>query len=416
MIRPFHRRPFLFLLVPLLVFGCGDSTGAAGAGGSGAGGGDCSSAGRSESWAVQTVVQTPDGRTAFIQLVDSPGTEPLDLARAREVPGNGRLYLLDGIAYIGDPEALTVVRTRPGEVALEDDSERLSFSATGIAFLPSFAVYISEDEAFLLDAAGGTGYGWSPSEMTLGREIDLSPIRKQGFEPTIETAVVRDGKIYFVVQQTNALGLEAFEGLQLGVIDIAAGEISEVTEDLRCVGTRGRLNLAEDGTIYLLSDNYGATEALGPNAPPTCMLRILPGDDALDPNWQLDMPDLLGGRQASSFIYFGNGLGYASVIYDEEVTISVEEDPVGYFSQRAARWWLVDLDAETGTEVAGLPFHSLAGGNGAVSDGRVFLFTPTNRFEGTSQVWEPDLSDPAGEPTMVYETNGAIPVLGRLNE
>mgnify|MGYP001553613360 CR=1 FL=1 len=407
-------RRILFSMILSLPIGCGDSSGAGGAGGIGGGAGGAS--GRSESWAVQTVIQTPDGRTAFIQLVDSPGTAPLDVSLAREVPGNGRLYLLNGVAYIGDPEALTVVRTRPGEVALEDDSERLSFAATGIAFLPSFAVYASDDEAFLLDAAGGTGYGWSLSEMTLGRRVDLTSVRKEGFEPTIETAVVRDGKIYFVVQQTDALGLQAFEGLQTGVIDLESGTVTDVSEDLRCVRTRSRMNLAEDGTIYLLSDNYGATDALGPDAPPTCMLRILPGQDELDQDWQIDMPELLGGRQASSFIYVGNGLGYASVIYDEEVTISLAEDPVGYFSQPASRWWLIDLNMETGTEVAGLPFHSLAGGNGAISDGRVFLFTPTNRFEGTSQVWEPDLSDPAGEPTMVYETDGAIPVLGRVND
>ncbi|MEM7435795.1 MAG: hypothetical protein AAF436_11630 [Myxococcota bacterium] len=401
-------RGALLLLILLAASACGDD--ATGSGGTG-GGND-----RDESWAVQTVVQTPDGRTSFVQLVDSPGTEPLDLALAREVPGNGRLYLLDGVAYLGEPEGLTIVRTRPGEEALEDDSERLSFAGAGLTFLPSFAVLASDDEAFLLDAPGGVGYGWDPSEMVLGRQIDLSAIRKDGFEPAIETAVVRDGLIFFVVQQVNALGVQAFEGLQMGIIDLELGELTDVIEDFRCIGTRSGISLAEDGTIYIPADNYGATQSLGPDAPPTCILRVLPGQTTFDPDWQIDLPDLLGGRQGSSMLYVGDGRAYISAIYEDQITITLEDDPVGYFSQPAARWWFIDLDAETGAEVAGVPFHSLAGGNGTVSDGRVFLFSPTNRFEGTTQVFEPDLSNPTAEPATIYETNGAIPVMGRLND
>ncbi|MEM7139034.1 MAG: hypothetical protein AAF500_20845 [Myxococcota bacterium] len=398
----------LLLLTLHAALGCGDD--ATGTGGSGGG------SARTEDWAVQTVVQTPDGRTSFVQLVDSPGTEPLDLALAREVPGNGRLYLLDGVAYLGEPEGLSVVRTRPGAVALEDDSERLSFAAVGLTFLPSFAVLTSDDEAFLLDAPGGVGYGWDPTEMVLGRQIDLSAVRKDGFEPTIETAVVRDGLIFFVVQQVNTFGVQAFEGLQMGIIDIDSGELNDVIEDFRCIGTRSQISLAEDGTIYVPADNYGATQSLGPDAPPTCILRVLPGQTGLDPDWQIDLPDLLGGRQGSSMIYVGDGRAYVSAIYDDQITISLEDDPVGYFNQPASRWWFIDLDAEIGAEVAGMPFHSLGGANGTVSDGRVFLFSPTNRFEGTTQVFEPDLSNPSAEPAMIYETNGAIPVMGRLND
>ena len=365
---------------------------------------------------AQRIVETPDGRTSFVHLVDSPGTGALDLSSAREVPGNGRLYLLDGTAYIGNPEALTVVRTRPGDLTLVDDSERLSFADTGLTFLPSFAVWVSSEEAFLLDGSGTTGYSWNPSAMTLGREIDLGEIRKDGLEPNIETAVVRDGLLFFLVQQADALSLDVFEGLQVGVIDLESGLLSDVLEDVRCIGSRSAMALAEDQTIYIQADNYGAARQLNPDAPPTCILRIAPDETRFDPSWKIDLPDLLDGRDASSLIYAGDGIAFVSAIYEERITIDFEDDPLGFFNQPAARWWVIDLEARTGTEVAGLPFHSIAGGNGAVSDGRVFLFTPNNRFEGTSEVWEVDLASPAAAPTERYNTTGAIPVLGRVRD
>ena len=393
-----------YLCFSLLLSSCGNDSGAGSPGE------------RNESWVVQRVVEGPDGRTSFVHLVDSPGTEALDLSTAREVPGNGRLYLLNGTAYLGDPEALSVVRTRPGELTLVDDSERLSFVGTGISFLPSFAVWVSPEEAFLLDGVGTTGYGWNPTEMTLGREIDLSAIRKDGLEPNIETAVVRDGLLFFLVQQVNVLTLETFEGLQVGVIDLEAGVLSEVLEDSRCIGSRSGMAITQDQTIYIQADNYGAARQLNPDAPSTCILRIAPNETSFDPTWKVDMPDLLDGREASSLIYAGDGIAYVSAVYEEEITIDFEDDPLGFFNQPASRWWVIDLEATTGTEVAELPFHSIAGGNGAVSDGRVFLFTPDNRFEGTTEVWEVDLEAPAAAPTERFNAPGAVPVLGRVND
>lgn len=400
------------LAFPLVVLAaaCGESNGSAG----GADGGT-----RSEDWAVSTLVQdTSSDRTGFMHLVDSPGTERLDLSEALEVGGNARLYILDGTAYIGSQENRSIVRTRPGDVALEEDAEPLSFLNTALGFLPSFAVWVSPEEAFLLDAVGGTAYGWNPTEMTLGREIDISAIWKEGInEPTIETAVVRDGKVFFVVQQVNTFTLEGFLGVQMGIIDIESGTLASVIEDTRCVGTRSPLGLAEDGTIYVQADNYGALQYIDPPAaPPTCILRIQPDAEVFDPSWKLDMPDLCDGRQASQFIYAGNGLAYVSVPYEEDFTIQFEEDPFNFFNQAASRWWVVDVINETGEEITGMPFHSVGGGNGARSDGRVFLFSPTNRFEGTTPVWEVDLAAPAEAPTQVFDATGGVTTMGRLRD
>ena len=403
------------LLAATSLVGCGSSDGStAGNGGNGGAVGGESGV-QDQDWVVQTVVQDPSGRTAFMHLVDSPGTEPLELAEAREVGGNARLYILEEVAFIGDPESRTIVRTRPGDVTLEDDSDRVSFAETGLSFLPSLAVWVSDDEAFLLDGVGGNAYGWSPTDMTLGRRIDLTAIRKGGFnEPTIETAVVRNGKIFFVVQQVNALTFDAFQGVQMGIIDVERGALETTIEDTRCIGTRSQLGLAEDGTIYVQADNYGAVQYIDENAPATCILRILPDEEDYDPSWKLDMPDLCEGREAAQFIYAGNGLAYVSVVYEEEFEVEFVDNPLGFFNQPASRWWLIDLVNETGTEVADMPFHSIGGGNGVRSDGRVFLFSPTNRFEGTTPVWEVDPASPAGAPTQVFEAVGAVPTLGRV--
>ena len=121
MTRRSDSAPALALLAARSLVACGGSDGSTtgNAGNEGAGGGEIGV--QDQDWVVQTVVQDPSGRTALMHLLDAPGTEPLDLAEAREVGGNARLYILDEVAFIGDPESRAIVHDDPsGKLDMPD--------------------------------------------------------------------------------------------------------------------------------------------------------------------------------------------------------------------------------------------------------------------------------------------------------
>ena len=341
-------------------------------------------------WVIQRLVETPEGRTAVVYLTPPIGEfDSFDDARARELPGNSRVFMHDGQAFFGDAEALTIVRTRPEHGVLIDDSPTLSVALTGLSFLPSWSAELAPDRALLIDSFEGVGVLWDPQAMTLRGRSDLSGLRIPPFEAIIESGQVRDDVLLAPVQQSNPISFEFFPGLQVAAIDKTSGDLLELIEDHRCAGTRGALQPSESGAIYLLGDNYGYAAAFTEQpAGATCILRILPGELAFDPDYQLVLPELLDGRDASSLVYWKDGRAFVSVKYDEELEFEFWDDPLEWGNQRAGHWWEIDLEGERPPRPLDMPAHALLSVSGVVVKGRLFLQNPTEQLSATTVIWE----------------------------
>ncbi|MEM9461061.1 MAG: hypothetical protein AAGF11_43255 [Myxococcota bacterium] len=367
------------------------------------------------SWVVQRLVEGPDGRTAFIYVTPPFGRldqlDQLDDTKAREVSGNGRLYVHAGAAYIGDAEAMTVVRTRPEDGILVDDSPVMSLALSGLTFLPNWSAELTEGRGLFIDSFQGLGVVWDHQNMEILGMTDLSAMVIPPFEAIAESGVVRGDELLVPMQQTDPLSFSFLAGLQVAVISRQTGEIVQMITDSRCTGTRARFQATEDGTLYLLADNHGyAASFVDDPAGPTCVLRIEPGQTQFDPSYQLSLPEVLGGRDARALVYWKDGLAYVSVKHDEDLTFEFWDDPVDFGNQRAGHWWELNLTTQQARPLD-LPAHGLLSSSGQVVDDRLLLQNPSGQLSAQTVIWEV-LDDGSTQERLRY--SGLTPVIAAL--
>ncbi len=346
--------------------------------------------GSAESWLVQTTLQGPSGRNSYVQLLGSLDVGTLDNARAVEISGNGRMFFLDvDHLFLGSTETPTVTRYAPATDGSFEAAEQVSFQKAGFGYLPYGNTFANADAAVIADGSSLTALRWSPSQKTVGETIGLAALKKNGVELSIDPGVARGNTLFFRLQYTNADLLNVTPGVWLLLVNVDDGSTRVITDD-RCTGGFSRISLAEDGTLYVVGDGYGALSRIFDGASAaTCVLRVKPGEDEFDTTWKLSLPDVLGGRDGTGLLYAGNGVAYVPAVYTERLPANPRGDVFGTLDRDAAKWWRVDLVAGTGTELD-LPFHSLASVSGFVTGGRVVLGVPEKSQKGNTQLYEVD--------------------------
>ncbi|MEM9694154.1 MAG: hypothetical protein AAGA56_16515, partial [Myxococcota bacterium] len=175
----------------------------------------------------------------------------------------------------------------------------------------------------------------------------------------------------------------------------------------------GGLALAEDGTVYVTSDNaYVLPRFNSDQAPSSCVLRILPDADTFDSEWIIRIRDLTDGRDATGFRYIGEGIATLFVFHDDLLPSGIGDDLRSYYSSLSSRWWRIDLNAQQAAPIEGLP--DVVSGSGISSQpdsSSVWLALPTEfpadsnryievgadgaiqerfRFQGRGQIWSLD--------------------------
>lgn len=373
----------------LLVLGAacgGDDSGE----GDGDDGGQVDSGPPPDLWLVQATVETADGRTSYVQTVPSIDVDAIGNEEAVEIAGNGRVYFHDpALVFLGGSESPEATR-----FTIEDDGaltpgDAVSFASAGFNFLPYGNTFASAERAFLLDGLSLAGMVWNPAEGTIGDFLDLSSLAREGFEVTTDPGIVRGDRLFVPLQYSNPASLDIFPGVAVAVLDVESAAVLAVLTDERCIGGYTGLKAAEDGTIYIVGDGYaGLTRFLNQASPATCLLRILPGEETIDTEWVLPLPDALGGRDGVSLIYGGDGIAFAAALYPERVQVE-PFDVFGFLGEEAARWWRIDLATGAGTELD-VPYHTIAQSTGYVEGGRVFLAAPEAGYVGDTELFEVD--------------------------
>ncbi|MEM6294769.1 MAG: hypothetical protein AAGA54_26075 [Myxococcota bacterium] len=367
----------------------------------------------SDVWAWQRVVEGPEGRTVVVYATAPLGSfDELDDTRAREVSGNGRLYVLDGQAFVGDFESMAVVRTTLQDGVLVDDSPRLSFALSGLTFLPNWTAPLEDGRALFVDSFSGVGVVWNRRTMELEDTRDFSRVVDPNFEAVMESAVRRGDDIFAPIAQTDPFSFTFFEGVQVARIDAKSGALLEILEDERCVGTAAAFWADDDDTLYLGADNHGYAAAFTETgAPSTCVLRIRAGATAFDPEYRLVLPALLDGAEARAFTVWRDGFAYVSARDDALVTTDFWDDPLDYGNQTAGRWWEVDLVGSSARQLD-MPPHTLLSATAAVVDGRLLLQNPAAGLQGVTEIWE--LEAPGAEPVPRLSYAGLTPIIAPL--
>ncbi|MEM6559575.1 MAG: hypothetical protein AAF605_07300 [Myxococcota bacterium] len=365
-----------------------------------------------DSWLyVQTTIEGPDGRSSFLQLLPDLDIDRLDTSNAVELAGNARVFSDGRRIFTGSAEEPVIQEWLVRDNGRLDPGTRVSFAEFGLAFVPFGHNFVSDTKAYLFDGPGARALAWNPRTIELSGTVPLPGIRKEPILPEIDPGVLRGNELFAVVQH-NDFGTGAiFEGLQVVVVDTETDQVVSVTEDTRCVGSFAGIQLAEDGTVYVLGDNYLVWTWVGDDFSPTCVLRILPGETEFDPEFLLDLEEITG-EPSSGFFYAGDGIAYTQAMDEDATAVDPRSQPQSFLNEAMATWWEIDLnDLDRSRPLEGLGLASPRSGSGYRVDGRIFIQRSEEAFFGNTDLVEVN-ADGTASPTFDY--SGLITNFGRV--
>jgi hypothetical protein len=258
-----------------------------------------------------------------------------------------------------------------------EPSQTLGFAALGIKNVSAGPLVgetlISAEKAYLFDSANFRAIVWNPSTMELtGTTIELADIVREpvrdnpDYKPSIFVSpgfVKQVGNRMFVpVRWTNWEAEEPNRILfPLGgllVIDTDKDEVVHLLQDPRIIDTIYTV-VTKAGDLYLFTGGYGAcfNAAFGLGKP-SGVLKIKKGDDTFDPDYYLNLEELVGHPATTPSGGFGTEV-FLKAFYTEEADIYDEQgdikqeilaEPWGLLS-KGWRYWKVDLEKEGVAEV-----------------------------------------------------------------
>lgn len=343
-------------------------------------------------YAIMYEVYDDEGSTSYLSVLDSLDDE-IDLAAAREY-GRGRAFIqgYNGWLFVGESESPTVTRyslADDGELLQEDTVSFANYGLREGQFDSWNATFISPEKAYLFDFVEGNTIIWNPTTMEIIGDIPgpaelLRPdLRLEG-----TPAALRDGLLFRTFDWVQDDDAEYSSDFLLGVYDVETDELIDLQEETRCPVPGNLLDSDEAGNIYFSNWIWPVAGTLMRDAPPSCVLRIAPGETSFDDEWTLDYPDYTDGRAGAMFTYLQDGQGLVSAFYDENTSFDGETDPWSYVGSNNWRIWNIDLDGNTGAPLEGLGFNG-----GAFTpvqfDGRLFLMVPGGEEDDyATQIYE----------------------------
>ncbi|MCU0673399.1 MAG: hypothetical protein MUE69_11470 [Myxococcota bacterium] len=307
-----------------------------------------------------SLTEGPEGRTGYLRELSSLDVGEVDNADATEITGNARVYVPgDGRVFVGSGEAPTVtehVRDERGRLVPRRVVSLASFVSGGAPF---GHVFVSADRALLF---ADDVVIWNPTEMILEGTTSLDDAVREGRAPSAGVGVRRGDRLYVPVSYAPFPNVD--DRMYVLVLD-AEGAVIDVLEDDRGQQT-GALELADDGTIYVASDNGYVLPRFGTElVRPSVVLRILPDADGFDPEWSIDLRAATGGDDATGFEYVGGDRGFVLVHERALVPAGAEEDPRLHYESRSSRWWSLDLTSGEASRLDTIP--AVASGSGIAS-------------------------------------------------
>lgn len=347
-----------------------------------------------------------DDSTTYVNILPSLDITELDHSSGMEF-GGGRATIAarGGKLFVAPPTSAVIQRFDLGaDGALLADGEvsfaRFGFSALTIDEWTN--TFITDEKAYLFNSTDGTTIVWNPVTMQILGEVDAAGFNlvREGWTLDGSPGEVRGDRLYRTITWANYETWEWSEERYLGVYDTTSDRLIELVSDVRCPALGNRVSRAEDGTLYFSNWIWNVGQTLVSGGAPSCVLRLLPGEDRFDPAWSLRYSDVAEGREGAMFAYVADGQALVSVFHAEQVTIDAATVPSELPATPNWRMWQVDLASGTGAPLEGLGWNT-----GAIStysmDGRSFLLVPGEEWALT-QVYEVE----AGQAVHRFDAAG----------
>jgi hypothetical protein len=326
-------------------------------------------------FAVAATTFLADGATTLIGLVEDPGAAAtLDTRDALEVGGAAAVFGTegDGAFIVGSSDSPVLTRfeltaeggfTQGPQVSLANTGITSGFKRQGLVPI------LAEDKAYWLDDITQQVVIWNPRDMVLAGSFSISEVARDGLVFELgERAVLRDDGLLFVGGRYRTPDEGEIGSAVALVIDTEADALVDVLEDTRCGDT---VHVVEDesGALFFGTGTLGAVlHALGDRPagyPEPCILRVLPGEQAFDPGFQISIPSLVGGRSAGRLVAGRSGGAFVLALHEEnlEEPLGPNTDTFAPFEATAWLWHGFTLGAaDPAALIDEIPLASASGG------------------------------------------------------
>lgn len=403
-----RRRPWAAMATLLALLGLAGCSGNESDAGDG---GDDSAA----HFAIPTEIFGADfaSSTSYVPIVPSLDVSRVELDDAREVNARATMATVGGFMFLASSSAPIIERFEVGSDGSLEPTGRLSFANHG---LPEYfaidewgAVIVNAQKAYVFNTSDGSHVVWNPTTLEITGEIPGPDIGREGY--SFESiAILRGNRMFRVFTLLNYDTWEFLAAPQyLAVYDVETDELINLVEETRCPQLYSRPFGDESGDIYFSNFIWSPVLSLTGDFPPSCALRVKQGEEAFDPDFQLNFAqDITGGREAGILRYQGEGKALLDVFHDERVTVSEDTDAEELANTPSWRLWSVDLRSMTGTPLPDFDFKA-AGYQDVAVDGRTFLMVPNDDYSETTS-----FEVIGGEVTERFKIQGSSYFMARV--
>ncbi len=344
---------------------------------------------------------------------DLDKSRAVDPKQGTEIRDNGDAQVYKGVLYWAKREIGTITRYERDASGAMVAGATVNFSALGITDATDFII-VSETKGYLFDSEGLKLIKFNPSTMTIVEgTTDISMLARDGFTHYIMSnsfeAHVRGSRLYVPVAWVANRAYKQSSGVL--VIDTNSDQVVRMNEDERCAGVYNTVE-APNGDIYLLQSLTSATLQLLTQQKPSCALRILAGQDTLDPTFNLNLSALVGNRAVQGGIPDGKGGFYVKVFYAERVSSTDPADLYDASGNSNWRHWHINPVTNTATEITVTPFDSSSVRYYDLGDGRIY--TPVAEYDEKSEKYKTTYFEIGQDvqPTQRISVNGWSETVG----
>lgn len=340
-----------------------------------------------EHFPTSSVVFGEAGETTYVNVLDSLEATGPDPRRSMELAGWADVWAHEGKVFVADGEAPVLTRySVDAEGALLEEG-RLSFQNYGAA-LTTFTnqLFVAPRKAYWFNTAGREVVSWDPEALVTLSTFALPELPDRGAQALVgpsadRSSVVRGDRAYVPLYWADWEGYDLADDSVILVFDTSSDQVIE-TIGVPCP----EVNFASvggDGTIYFSNWGFSAVPALLDDKAHACAVRMLPGSDVLDPDWQLTFADVADGREASALRWLGDGKALITVFHHERVALGPESDRFALTDSANWRLWMLDIDSRVATPLETLGWHA-PGLYGARLQDETFLFVPSGDYASTT--------------------------------
>jgi|GEM_PF-3139770 len=248
-------------------------------------------------------VTTQDGYQGYLSVVDDIGeSATFDFSSATAFPvWTSHHAYADGTAFVGSEGSSILERwtvNSNGDLEKAGEVSFLNQGVTETASVRGFIGLVNETKAYYVDKNNHQLIGFNPETMVLdGVIVDLSPALGPYIQDQVTLGgIQRDGDTFIITARYWTAEGETDSVVKAAFVDSTDDSVT-AAEDTRCGGLAFFAKDSEGNTY--VGPHQGnlyekAVEGWGPGLD-ACVLRINKGEKEFDPDYYVNLDDVVGG-------------------------------------------------------------------------------------------------------------------------